>query len=93
MPRWNNADTKRLAQLIEEEGVIDTDNPAHKTLPFIDKVRSDHFQQFNKKNFCLNYRNKLRDYLLGAVELSGARRRNSEGKKSFQCINIILSLT
>ena len=82
MPRWSEFDTTRLAELIESEGVIDTNNPVHLTLPFIEKVRNNHFQQFTKKNFRTNYRNKLRAYCIGAVELNGARRRNREGKNS-----------
>lgn len=92
MPRWADKDTTRIGELIESEGVIDIDNPVHHTADFIEKVRSDHFPQFTKKNFRTNYRNQVRDYSFGDVELKGARRRNNEGKNSVCDINIILSL-
>ena len=92
MPRWAHADTARIGELIELEGVIDVNNPLHHTVDFIKKVRRDHFPQFTEKNFRTNYRNKVREYEFGDVELKGARRRNKEGKNSVCGINIILSL-
>jgi hypothetical protein len=73
MPRWAHADTARIGELIELEGVIDVNNPLHHTVDFIKKVRRDHFPQFTEKNFRTNYRNKVREYEFGDVELKGAR--------------------
>jgi hypothetical protein len=87
--KWGPVDANRLAELIELEGVIDLDDPAHLTLPYIDQIRLDHFRHFAAKNFRLNYRNKLRDYCLGE-ELDGARRRIRDGKSIYIIIIIMM---
>ena len=92
MPRWGDRDTERIGELIELEGVIDVDDPAHLTNNYIEKVRSNHFKQFEKKNFRVQYRNKVRGYCLGEIELKGARKEKSKGNNSVMWINIILSL-
>ena len=80
--RWCPNDTTPLADLVELEGVIDIDNPAHLTLPFIEKVRLNHLRHFTAKNFCNNYQKVLRDYCLG-VEHEGAKHNNREGMKIY----------
>ena len=80
--RWCPNDTTPLADLVELEGVIDINNPAHLTLPFIEKVRLNHFRHFTAKNFRNNYQKVLRDYCLG-VEHEGTRHRNQEGMKIY----------
>ena len=83
--KWGRKETQRIAQLIEDEGVIDLEDPAHLTIPYIEQIRLEHFRHFTAKNFRINYRNKLRDYCFGG-ELEGARRRNGEGKRLFYSI-------
>jgi hypothetical protein len=83
--KWGRKETQQIAQLIEEEGEIDLEDPARLTVPYIEQIRLKHFRHFTAKNFRLNYRNKLRDYCFGG-ELEGARRRNGEGKRLFYSI-------
>ena len=82
MPRWSDRDTQRIGELIELEGVIDVEDPAHLTVDYIEKVRSNHFKQFDKKNFREVYRKKVRGYCLGEIELKGARKEKSKGNNS-----------
>ena len=41
--KWGRKETQRIAQLIEDEGVIDLEDPAHLTIPYIEKIRLEHF--------------------------------------------------
>ena len=80
--KWGRKKTQRIAELIKDKGEIDLEDPAHLTIPYIEQIRLEHFRHFTAKNFCLNYRNKLRDYCFGE-ELEGAQRRNRESKRLF----------
>ena len=83
--KWGPIDTNRLDELIEVEGVIDIEDPAHLSISYIEQIRVNHFQHYTAKNFCLNYQNKLRDYCFRG-EFDGARRHNGEGKRLFDSI-------
>lgn len=78
---WGSTETERLIKLVEDEGVINLEDPTHQTKAFIESVRLEHFRHFNYKNFSRNYREKLRHYSF-AGEYNGVRRNrgDDEGK-------------
>ena len=55
MPRWGDRDTQRIGELIELEGVIDVEDPAHLTVDYIEKVRSNHLKQFDNRRTSVKY--------------------------------------
>ena len=77
--KWGPKDTERRAEPIEVERVIDLDDSAHLTIPYIEQIRVDHFRHFKAKNIHINYWNKLRDYCFGR-EFDGTRQLNGEEK-------------
>jgi hypothetical protein len=74
---WSLLDTERLIEL-ENEGVIDVNDPLHLSKDYIEKIRFDHFRHFLYKNFKRNYKDKLRDYCFAGEYLDGARRKGKE---------------